>query len=54
LQQLDDAAKHVTSESAAAFWDDAGAGGLGDVRSDTVSFEQATELGLLKKKDKPS
>ena len=47
LKVLDDAASQVTSEAAASFWDNAGAGDLGEVRSDTLSWEQAEKLGLL-------
>jgi CheY-like chemotaxis protein len=52
LAHLDEAAKQVTSESAAAFWDAAGLSDLGDSRADIISFEQANEQGLLDKNKK--
>jgi len=52
LQHLDDAAKNVTSAAAANFWKAADGDDIGDVRTDTLSFKQATELGLLKSNNK--
>ncbi|MCC7358235.1 MAG: response regulator transcription factor [Anaerolineales bacterium] len=55
LQHLDDAAKTVTSDAAAAFWQEADHGDLGDDRSGTLSFEEAAKRGLFKSdKPKPS
>ncbi len=53
LQHLEDAAQQVTSAAAANFWKEADHGDIGDDRSDTLSFEQATELGLINKAKKP-
>ena len=51
FKALDDAARKVTADSAASFWDEASDGtDIGDVRSDTLSWEQAQKLGLLPKK----
>ena len=51
LKALDEAAQKVTADSAASFWDQASDGtDIGDVRSDTLSWEQAQKLGLLPKK----
>jgi DNA-binding response OmpR family regulator len=47
LKALDDAAAKVTADAAASFWDAVGDGELGEVRSDTLSWEQAEKLGLL-------
>ena len=50
LQQLEDAAKTVTSAAAADFWDDADHSAMGDVRSGTLSFDEAAQRGLFKGK----
>ncbi len=54
LQHLDDTAKQVTSADAANFWKAADGDDIGDIRSDTLSFEQATQLGLMKTNKPPS
>jgi CheY-like chemotaxis protein len=48
LAALEAAAKKVDAAAAAAFWESAAAAAdLGDVRADTLSWEQAAKLGLL-------
>ncbi len=54
LQHLEETAKAVTSDAASNFWKDADNGEMGSLRPDTLSFEQAIELGLLNQaKKKP-
>jgi hypothetical protein len=50
LKLLDEAASKVTADAAASFWDSAGTNDLGELNSDTLSWEQAQKLGLLPKK----
>jgi hypothetical protein len=53
LQALDEAAKKAKSQDAASFWEAAtdDEGEIGDVRAGTLSFEQATQLGLIKSQE---
>ena len=54
LQALDKAAEKVTQQAAASFWDEALAkADIGNIRADMLSWEQAQQLGLMKK-DKPA
>jgi CheY-like chemotaxis protein len=53
LKALDEAAKKVSTQSAASFWDEALAESEAtDVRPDALSWEQAEKLGLVPKKEK--
>ena len=48
IEALDAAVGHVTSQAADAFWQNAGDGAsAADERSGTISYEQASELGLI-------
>jgi hypothetical protein len=51
LRALDQAAKQTATQDAASFWDTP-TGDIGDVRTDTLSFDQAAKLGLINKESK--
>jgi hypothetical protein len=51
LKALDAAAQQASKQDAASFWEET-AGDIGDVRADTLSFDQAAKLGLINKESK--
>jgi CheY-like chemotaxis protein len=51
LKALDAAVQQSAKQDASSFWDQS-AGDIGDVRADTLSFDQAAKLGLIDKENK--
>jgi DNA-binding response OmpR family regulator len=47
LQALDKAAEKTTSKAAADFWEGVDGAGIGDARTDTMTWEEAAKLGIV-------